>query len=115
MMDTSYLNEFKMICKGNGIHAKNNEIFSFYMTPDEIVKKFPNVSLIVASNDPLRDDCIKLADFMLCRNVSVDLKEFLYFPHGFMNLTSVVDKYYNAGLEHFINCVKKGFNEGIIE
>jgi len=117
-IDTAYINEIGRIYKD--IPSKNinhpikslalNEDFSFYLTPQEIVRKFPKVSLIVASRDPLRDECYKLADFLLSNNVDLDLKEFLYFPHGFMNLTSMVDRYYNLGLDHFIKCVQNGFD-----
>ena len=40
---------------------------------------------MVAANDPLRDDSIKLTYRLAKLNHDVKLREYLYMPHGFLN------------------------------
>ena len=44
---------------------ENDDNLNFYLTDTNIVKKFPQTHIIVASDDPLKDESFKLADFLL--------------------------------------------------
>jgi hormone-sensitive lipase len=82
---------------------------NFFLTEDAVVGNYPPTYIMVGSNDPIRDECYRLADFLLSKKVVVELKEYLYFPHGFMNITTLVDKYYYEGVENLKEYVNKIF------
>lgn len=90
---------------------KFTDIYNFLLTDSYIVRKFPKTFILVGSNDPIRDESYRLMDFLIQNQVHVELKEYLYFPHGFMNLTSLVDKYYFKGVEDLKNHVCRIFND----
>jgi acetyl esterase/lipase len=72
--------------------------YDFTKCDKQIVQNFPNTFLIVASNDIIKDECYRLADFLVSNNVSLKIKEFLYYSHGFMNMTAL-DSFYVPGLD----------------
>ncbi len=88
-----------------------NDNHNFYLTDSEVVRKFPPSYFIVASNDVVRDESYLLMDLLLRNGVSARVKEFLYHPHGFMNLTSLVDRYYKMGVRQYEEFARMVFNE----
>jgi hormone-sensitive lipase len=54
-------------------------------TPDEILAKFPKTKIMIASNDPIRDESYRLTLKLLRQKVDVELKEFKLMPHGFLS------------------------------
>jgi len=46
-------------------HYDKDENLNFYKTPKEIISKFPKTYIILASNDPLKDESFILADYLL--------------------------------------------------
>ena len=54
-------------------------------TLDEILAKFPKTKIMIASNDPIRDESYRLTLKLLRQNVDVELKEFKLMPHGFLS------------------------------
>ncbi|CAI2385107.1 unnamed protein product [Moneuplotes crassus] len=55
------------------------------VTPDYIIDKYPAVRLMIAGNDPLRDESYKYVLRMLKRKVDVKMHEYQMFPHAFLN------------------------------
>jgi hormone-sensitive lipase len=55
------------------------------LAPDEILAKFPKTRIMVASNDPLRDESFKYTLRLANQGVDVYLKEYMYLPHGYLN------------------------------
>jgi len=47
--------------------------------------KFPKTKIMIASNDPIRDESYRLTLKLLRQNVDVELKEFKLMPHGFLS------------------------------
>jgi len=60
-----------------------------YMSPgmagEEELARFPKTRIMVASNDPLRDESFKMAYRLAKVGVDVQLKEYMYLPHGYLN------------------------------
>lgn len=111
MIDTPFLSQITNLTMNVDDMYKDlleiNENYSFYLTDKSIVKQFPPTYLVISSYDTLRDECYKLADFLLQNNVPVEMKEFLYYCHGFLNLTTIIDKSYKEGA----NQVKRYFEK----
>lgn len=89
---------------------ENDDRLNFYLTDSKIVEKFPTTLILASTNDPVRDECYKLADFMHTRKVNVRLKEFLYYCHGFLNLGSIFDSYYLKGINEGMKFIKNIFD-----
>lgn len=47
--------------------------------------KFPKTKIMIASNDPIRDESYRLTLKLLRQGVDVELKEFKLMPHGFLS------------------------------
>ena len=77
--------------------------YNFFLTPSEIIKQYPSTYIVVGSNDPLRDECYLLTDLLIKNS------EYLYYSHGFMYLTTFVDKYYCEGLNQMKDYIKSVF------
>lgn len=65
--------------------AETDPFLSPAVVNDEILQVYPPVRLMMAGNDPLRDESFKFI-FRLA-NLSVDIRfvEFQMFPHAFLN------------------------------
>jgi acetyl esterase/lipase len=85
-----------------------DERYDFTICPKEIVSQFPKTYMIFGSKDIIRDECYKLADFLLSNNVSLEMKEYLYYCHGFMSI-STMDTFYNPGVQQVIDYAKSVF------
>jgi len=88
---------------------KNDDNLNLYLTDPKIIAKFPQTLVICASFDPLRDECYLLADFLLQNKVNVKLNEYLFFCHGFINLSNLIDPYYKKGEEDIKDYIKQIF------
>ena len=82
----------------------------FFLTEESVVKQFPKCFIVAGSIDPIRDECYRFLDFMSKHGVEVEMKEYLYFPHGFMNITSLIDPFYYPGLQQVKDYIKLIFN-----
>ena len=51
--------------KHNLDHFDNDENLNFYLTNRRIIHEFPKTYIIVATNDPMKDESFILADFLL--------------------------------------------------
>lgn len=48
--------------------------------------KYPNiVRIFTGTNDPLRDDNLRILLRLINNNINTKMHEFNYFPHGFLN------------------------------
>lgn len=60
-----------------------------YLSPsavsDVTLCQFPKTRIMIASNDPLRDESLKFTLRLAKLGVDAHLKEFMYLPHGFLN------------------------------
>lgn len=90
---------------------KLNSNHDFFLTEESIVRKFPKCYVISGSLDPIRDECYRFLDFMSKHGVSTEMKEYLYFPHGFMNITSLIDRFYYPGVQQLKSYIKNIFSE----
>ena len=75
---------FKWYLKDNGDGDKDPYI-SPLLADDEIIKRFPEVRIMVGSIDPIRDMSYAFTQKLLKNNVDVKLHEYQYLPHGFLN------------------------------
>lgn len=53
--------------------------------PQELLKQFPPVRMMVGTNDPLRDLSFLFLDRCVKAGVDARLTEFAHLPHGFLN------------------------------
>ena len=52
---------------------------------DKILKKLPKIRIFNGSSDPLRDDSVLFCSKLVQLGVDVEMREFKYFPHCFIN------------------------------
>ena len=55
------------------------------MTSDQTLAQLPPVRIMVAANDPLRDESFNLTYRLAKLGHDVKLKEYLFMPHGYLN------------------------------
>lgn len=79
----------------NGGEPDKDPFISPILTDDEIIKRFPPVKILVGSIDPIRDCSYSLAQKLQNNGVDVQLKEYQYMPHGFLNYNVPI-----IGLKH---------------
>ncbi len=65
-----------------------NHYISPILASDEILLRFPKTRVMVASNDPLRDESFKFTLRMAKLGKDIFLKEYLYMPHGFLGFNA---------------------------
>lgn len=69
-----------------------NPAKSPYLSPilvdDATLSKFPSTRIMVAANDPLRDESFRLTLRLARLNKDVKLKEYMYMPHGYLNFNA---------------------------
>lgn len=58
------------------------------LVKDETLIKFPKTRIMVAQNDPLRDESFRFTLRMAKLGLDVYLKEYMYMPHGYLNYNS---------------------------
>ena len=46
-------------------YYEDDSYLNFYLTEKEVIKKFPPTTVIIASDDQLKDESYKLSDFLL--------------------------------------------------
>jgi hormone-sensitive lipase len=80
---------------GSNIETKNpfcNPDTCQYLSPvqtsNETMKLFPKTRIMVAANDPLRDESFRFAFRLLQNGVDVFMKEYQCLPHGFLNFNA---------------------------
>jgi acetyl esterase/lipase len=112
-IDTPLMTQFTNITMDiEKLHEGNliiDEKYDFTKCDSKIVEQFPKTYIICASKDIIRDECYKLADFLLSHNVPTELKEFLYYSHGFLAI-STLDKYYEPGVQQVVNYARSIFS-----
>ena len=65
--------------------AVNDNLISPIKTPEEILKQFPPIRMMVGTMDPLRDIAYLFLQKWVDVGVDVKLLEFAHLPHGFLN------------------------------
>lgn len=93
---------FLMLCLDSYVKDGNPEEDHFLspaICPDEVLKKFPPTRILIAGNDPLRDESYKFTMRLLNNNVDVKAMEYIGFPHGFLSFELPV-----AGIEECAEC-----------
>ena len=53
--------------------------------PDSVMKLMPPTRILIAGNDPLRDEIYKFWLRLLRNKVNIKVKEYISFPHGFLS------------------------------
>jgi len=98
----SYLNSINDKILNNNFHLigrnsyignftnETNQFISPLFTSENILKKYPIVRFYSGSYDPLRDDSYLFLEKLCKLNVNVLLKEFIFFPHGYLNYDSPI-------------------------
>ena len=81
----SYVGDYKTDPDCN---PDNNMYISPIIAPDYILAKLPRVRIMVAANDPLRDESFNLTNRLTKLDHDVKLKEYLYMPHGYLNFNA---------------------------
>lgn len=71
------------------LHPECDPDKNHYISPnlacDESLSQLPRVRIMVAANDPLRDESFNLLYRLAKLGHDVKLKEYLFMPHGFLN------------------------------
>ena len=75
---------FKWYLKDGG-DGDTDPYISPLIADDEIIKRFPEVRIMVGSIDPIRDMTYAFAQKLLKNKVDVKIVEYKYLPHGFLN------------------------------
>ena len=81
---------------------KSDPYLSPILIPDEILRQFPPVRLIVGGKDPLHDDCWRLAERLQRLGVNMKMSVFEGFIHGALNYAVV------NGIEEADRMVQQG-------
>lgn len=68
-----------------GANPEKDHFLSPAICPDNVLKRFPPVRILSAGNDPLRDEQYKFTLRLINNNIDVKIKEYICFPHGFLN------------------------------
>jgi len=79
---------FLMLCLDSYVKDGNPEKDHFLspaICPDNVLAKFPPVRILIAGNDPLRDESYKFTLRLLKNDIDVKVFEFICFPHGFLS------------------------------
>lgn len=67
-----------------------------------MLKRFPPVRILSAGNDPLRDEQYKFTLRLINNNIDVKIKEYICFPHGFLNYELPI-----GGIDECFECNKQ--------
>jgi len=82
MVDTPFITQLMSININMEDYYKGkfeiDERHDIFLTDKEIVKRYPDTLIVFGSTDPIRDECYKLADFLL------------YFKSFYYNLFNIV-------------------------
>lgn len=70
--------------------AESDPFLSPAVTPDSIIEKYPPVRLLMAGNDPLRDESYKYMLKLLKLGIDTKFIEYQMFPHAFMNFDAPI-------------------------
>lgn len=95
-MSLSYLNsltdpilEYSLLKFCLVSYSGNCDEYNPFLSPlfmdDKIMKNLPPVRIFGGTSDPLRDDSILLMKKLVDLGVDATMKEFKYFPHGYLN------------------------------
>ena len=65
-----------------------------YLSPgvakDAVLARFPPTRIMIAQNDALRDESLQFSLRLAKLDVDVQLKEYSYMPHGFLNYNAPI-------------------------
>jgi acetyl esterase/lipase len=79
---------FLMLCLESYVKdacPEKDHFLSPGICPDHVLKRFPPIRILIAGNDPLRDESYKFTMKLLKNKVDVKVFEFICFPHGFLS------------------------------
>jgi len=69
MIDTPFISQLAHInIKKEDFYSgeyKSDEKFNIFLTDRKTIKQYPKTFIYFGSTDPIRDECYKLADFLL--------------------------------------------------
>lgn len=83
--------------------AENDPFLSPAVTPDSMLLKYPATRLLIAGNDPLRDESYKFVLKLAKLGKDIKFIEYLMFPHAFLNFDIPV-----AGIHECEKPIKHG-------
>ena len=86
-----------------GGDAENDPFLSPAVTQDNMLMAYPPVRLLIAGNDPLRDESYKFVLKLAKLKKDIKFIEYLMFPHAFLNFDIPV-----AGISECSKPIKKG-------
>lgn len=87
----------------------NDDRLNFFLSDRKIVSLFPKTMIISSANDPIKEDCFKLAEFLKSNNVNVYLKELVYYCNGFLQIPSLFDSHSQTTLEYTLKYISEFF------
>jgi len=64
---------------------ENHYLLSPLYAPDDIIKKYPQIRMLIAGLDPLRDDCINFMVKLIKNKVDAHAIEYQHLMHAFIN------------------------------
>lgn len=93
---------FLMLCLDSYVKDADPEKDHFLspaICPNNVLKKFPPTRIMIAGNDPLRDEAYKFTMKLLKNKVDIKVIEYIGFPHGFLSFELPV-----GGIEECVKC-----------
>ena len=86
-----------------GADAETDPFLSPAVTSDSMIEKYPPVRLLMAGNDPLRDESYKFMLKLLKKKVDAKFIEYQMFPHAFLNFDAPI-----VGIGEWEKPIKRG-------
>lgn len=96
---------------GEENNPDTDPLISPIVVSDEILWQFPRTRIMTGTVDPIRDQSYRFLYRLLKLHWSVKFKEYLLFPHGFLNMMTPISSL--IGVEKANNDVWKWINETI--
>jgi hypothetical protein len=88
---------------------KDDERLNFFISDPTVVSLFPKTLIISSANEPFREECKQLAEFLSRNKVDVKIENLVYYCSGFLQTPSLFDTNYDKSLEYALNFILKLF------
>lgn len=92
---------------------KDDERLNFFLSDPNIVSQFPKTLIISSANEPFREECKMLAEFLIINKVEVKIENLVYYFNGFLQIQSLYDTNYDKSLEYALNFIIESFKPNI--
>jgi hypothetical protein len=103
-LDFSHINE-----EQSDKSFKTDDRLNFFLSDTLLVSNFPKTFIISSANEPFREDCTLLAEFLRENKVEVKIDHLVYFFNGFLQIPSLFDCNSDKSLDLALNYILEFF------